>query len=143
VGIDPGYRNLGWCVVETRNGTREVEILGRGTFGIKTSTQWVSQFEALLRQVAEWVLAPFSPVEAVGVELISWYGRRRGVLALAHLAGACAALGLAVSSRVRLFPAAQVKAASAHYPAPSEFTEHERDALALCRLLLAKTGRGT
>jgi len=135
LGIDPGYRNLGYCLVRTNNGTSHAEILQKGTLSLKTAKDWTIGLPKLVGQLVDKIQ---TQPKIVAIEMISWYGKRKGVLALAHLAGAVAGPFVATGSVIKYFPASMVKQATLDYPAPKNFNEHEADALSLCRLALAQ-----
>lgn len=141
LGIDPGFRNCGYCLVETNNGEQHAKVLHKGTLKLKSSKEWMTGIQTLLAELATELADRPSP-EVVAVEMISWYGKRKGVLALAHLAGAFAG-AFGGRARVLLFPAVLVKRSTESYPTPKRFNEHEADALSLCRLALEELERVT
>lgn len=138
LGCDPGYRHFGVVLVET-NGEGKPKVLRRATLKGGSIKNWQNEIHLLLDKLGEFLKPYQNPIDAVGVEMISWYGKRRGSLQLAHLAGAT--LGFLKANpnvdSVRFFIPKEVKAMSAQFPGPKGFDEHQTDALSLCRLLVA------
>ncbi len=127
LGVDPAYRTLGYCLVKV-NGTPEV--VAHGLVDLGSSKEWRT-----LIPEAMSVLKPY-PADVVVVEEITWQGRRKGALALAHLSGAIIGWAASIGSKVSLYLPRDVKAATAQGKFPSNFSDHERDAMSLCRLYL-------
>lgn len=150
LGVDPGYRHMGVVLVET-NGDGKPRIVKRTTLKNGSIKQWQEGIPSLLVQLSEfggkagfsWVNFQDngSPIiEKVGIEMISWYGKRRGSLQLAHLAGAIYGFYAALPQfkHIHFFTPKVVKATSEQYGAPKGFDEHQTDALSICRLLAAQ-----
>lgn len=144
LGVDPGYRNMGVVLVET-NGEGKPRIVKRTTLKNGSIKKWQTGIPELMRQL--YLFVKDQPIDVAGVEMISWYGKRRGSLQLAHLAGASLGFLLASVSPVsfalgsipvRFYTPKEVKTTSAKYGAPKGFDEHQTDALSICRLLAAK-----
>ena len=136
LGCDPGYRHFGVVLVET-NGEGKPKVLRRATLKNGSIKQWQSGIPELLRKLGE-VMNTVERIDGAGVEMISWYGKRRGSLQLAHLAGAT--LGYLFQggiATVRFYTPKEVKTMSAQFPGPKGFDEHQTDALSICRLLVA------
>jgi Holliday junction resolvasome RuvABC endonuclease subunit len=136
LGVDVGYRNFGWCLVKV-NG--KPEVIEHHTADVGNTTKW--------RELLGVALSPFAGIpkpDVVSIEELVWYGKRKGVLALSHLAGAVAGYALGVwGAKPLFFNPREVKAVSRAHAAPEGFTEHEHDALSLCRLALGKEdGKG-
>lgn len=132
LGVDPGYRNMGVVLVET-NGDGKPRIVKRTTLKNGSIKKWQSGIPELLMKLSEF-LGTASP-ERAGVEMISWYGKRRGSLQLAHLAGGCVGYLLGRGVTTRFYTPKEVKTTSEQYGAPKGFDEHQTDALSICRLL--------
>lgn len=136
LGCDPGYRNFGVVIVAT-NGEGKPKVLSRATLKNGSIKQWQKGIPELLVKLGK-ELSKVEQIDQAGVEMISWYGKRRGSLQLAHLAGAT--LGYLFQGnipRVRFYTPREVKSTSEQYGAPKGFDEHQTDALSLCRLLMA------
>lgn len=132
LGVDVGYRNFGYCLVRV-NGTPEVEE--HGTIDLGNTTAWRSLITNALDELWDF------NANIVAIEELVWYGKRKGVLALAHLAGAVAGYAYGTMKAKPLFFVPKlVKEMSRTYPAPEGFTKHEHDALSLCRLALGEQG---
>lgn len=127
LGVDPAYRTFGYCLVKV-NGTPE--LVAHGLVDLGNSKEW----RTLIPKAID-VLHQLK-ADAIAVEEIVWQGRRKGALALAHLAGAV--IGWAASSGMcaRLYQPRDVKAATEQGKFPPNFSDHERDAMSLCRLYL-------
>lgn len=137
LGVDPGFRSLGYCVVRLRTARRV--ILARGTLGCRRGASWTGALPALVKTLARTVGA-WQPA-VVAVESITWVGPRRGALALAHLAGAVGGQ-YASTAQVVFFPPHTVKRESARGGPPRGWNAHEVDALSLCKLAARATARG-
>ncbi len=133
LGIDPGTRHLGYVLVETHNGATHAKVLKRGTIGLKGKIYWTRAIVPLARRLYELV---GTVPDLVAIEQINWYGRRKGVLALAHLAGVLGGI-YAGAKDVLFFAPKEVKQESALEPRTG-WTAHEVDALSLCRLAARK-----
>lgn len=127
LGVDVGFRHFGYCLVQV-NGTPEV--VARDTINLGATTQW--------RDLIAKGLALLPKANLVSIEELVWYGKRRGVLGLAHLAGAVAGWAIANSAEIMFFQPMDVKAATRAGRFPKAFTEHEKDSLSLCRLALTR-----
>lgn len=128
LGVDPGYRNLGYCLV---NHNGKTEILNHGVVDVGSTKDWHIGLGLALTTLANVCASP----DLVAVEELVWHGRRRGVLALSHLAGAIAGY-YKRGCQTLFFTPKEVKIASQEYPFPDDFSDHEKDALSLCRLAL-------
>lgn len=130
LGVDVGYRNFGYCLTQI-NG--KPEVLARGTLNLGNTRAWRSLVGKAFDVFETWTTKP----GVVAIEELVWYGKRKGVLALAHLAGAVAGYALGQWGAKPLFyQPRDVKAMSRAWPAPEGFTEHEHDSLSLCRLAM-------
>lgn len=139
LGVDPGYRHMGVVLVETFN-EEKPRVIRRTTLQNGSIKKWQEGLPQLLAKLSSVVDSGPARCDAAGVEMISWYGKRRGSLQLAHLAGACVGLLLGKGiSPVRFFVPKEVKATSAKFGAPKGFDEHQTDALSICRLLVNLT----
>lgn len=138
LGCDPGYRHFGLVLVET-SGEEKPRVLKRTTLKNGSIKQWQHGLISLLRQLDEFLLFTPRP-DLIGIEMISWYGKRKGSLQLAHLAGACAGFlhTRTTDQYPKFFSPKQVKAISASYKPPKGFDEHQHDALSICRLLASQ-----
>lgn len=133
LGVDPGYRSFGYCLVKV-NGTPE--LITHGVVDMGSSKDW----RAHLPKVAA-ILSPCK-ADVVAVEEIVWQGRRKGAIALAHLVGTVVGYTVgAMGAVVRLYQPRDVKQETARGTFPKDFSEHEKDALSLCRLYLNDTQR--
>ena len=130
LGVDPAYRTLGYCLVKV-NGTPEV--VSHGLVDLGSSKAW----RTLIPQAIA-VLKPYT-ADVVVVEEITWQGRRKGALALAHLSGAIIGWAASIEARVAVYLPRDVKAATVQGKFPANFSEHEKDAMSLCRLYLNET----
>lgn len=135
LGCDPGFRAFGVVVVEVRGG-RSPRIVKRTTLKNGPLAEWRQGLPTLLTRMKK-IVTDTSP-DVAGVEMITWHGRRRGSLPLAHLAGATYGLLWTVVPRVVFFTPHDVKTMSRTFPAPPRFDEHQHDALSICRLLAPK-----
>ena len=139
LGVDVGGRNFGYCLIRV---DREPEVLLHETRDVGNTRDW----RILIPKALDWLRASVSIVgypDVVAIEELVWYGKRKGVLALAHLAGAVAGYVLGeMDAKSLFFQPRDVKAMSRTYPRPEGFTEHEHDALSLCRLALGKKTNG-
>lgn len=133
--------------MEVKNGDKSAAIQAHGTIHADGLKNWPAGIVKIIQQLDYDV--PGIP-ELFAVEQISWYGKRKGSLQLAHLAGAIYGAyvprlkneGAAIKA-VMLFRPDEVKKASIDYPAPTDFNEHEADALSLCRLALQRANEDT
>lgn len=132
LGVDPGYRHMGLCLVEA-NKLGVAKVLKKATLKNGALKDWQRGLPKLVDKLEDFI--GLYNVEKAGVEMIVWYGKRKGVLALAHLAGACYTLLLTKGFDVRFFLPKDVKNNSLQYHAPQGFDEHQHDALSICRLL--------
>ena len=134
LGVDPGYRNMGLCLLDTTG----PKVIKRTTLHNGPIRAWQSGFPFLLDGIGKFIGTNIP--DAAAVEMISWYGKRRGSLQLAHLAGGSVGYLLALGIRpVRFFSPKEVKSMSETNPSPKGFDEHQSDALSLCRLLALKS----
>lgn len=129
LGVDPGLRHTGYALVD---GPR---LVSRGTIDLSspdpTPLTPVDVIPSVLRELVD--LAGLAAVGAV--EEVVWQGqRRRGMLPLAHVAGAVAAWLLGQGIPVYLLtPAMKHKGAIPKGIARRLKTPHERDAYRLAR----------
>lgn len=131
LGCDPGYRHFGVCIASYDGDT--LRVLKRATLKNGSIRAWQSGIPTLLAGLNRF-LGDTIPAKA-GVEMISWYGRRKGSLQLAHLAGGT--LGFLLGRcPARFFTPKEVKLTSASNKTPKGFDEHQQDALSICRLLV-------
>ena len=101
---------------------------------IDAGSSGVEVVPKILAELGKRVVRPRRKIDVVSIEQINWYGKRKGVLALAHLAGAVAGYFSALGATIRWFPAREVKARSAKNGAPRGFDDHQMDALSLVKL---------
>lgn len=137
LGVDPGYRNLGLCFAQHQDD--EWKILKRTTLNNGALKDWQKGIPSLIDGIKKF-LTPieWEEVDGAGVEMISWYGKRRGSLQLAHLAGACYGALHAWKIKTQFFAPKEVKMKSAALNTP-KLNEHEQDAFSLCQLLVTET----
>lgn len=135
LGLDPGTRNLGYCLVCISGGKATIEKTG--TLGITGKADLQSALALSRQAFAEIATLP----DAVGIESIQWFGKRKGVLILAHLAGMLGGMWASSPAGVWYFSPKEVKPESALHPRVG-WTAHEIDALSLCRLVARKLGYG-
>lgn len=121
LGIDPGLRNVGLCVMEGR------KVLHHDTFdpGGGIVSEIINQIIFVLKaQVTRW-----QPTLAA-VEQVVWQGRRnRNMIPLAGVAGAIA--GYLVGRGIPTYVLTPSMKADDWQSPPSGWTEHDRDARAL------------
>lgn len=129
LGIDPGFRACGWCLVG------DSKVLSKGTVKNGSLKDWRPGIIRVINAVED-ALQRRGAIDVVAVEEIVWYGKRKGSLALAHLAGALYGY-FSNHAAVMFFLPRDVKALSATLKKPS-WNEHELDALALCQLALKR-----
>lgn len=129
---------MGLCLVKT-NGDNKPSVIKKATLKNGSLSAWQSGLPSLLDRLDMFVTEyAKEPIDKAGIEMIVWYGKRKGVLALAHLAGACLAHLRPRCNTVRFFLPKEVKATSLKYSAPKGFDEHQHDALSICRLLASE-----
>lgn len=127
---------MGLCLVDY-NGEESL-VIRKATVKNGALKDWQKGLPKLLDKILAF--SGGTEVDKVGIEMIVWYGKRKGVLALAHLAGACFGIIQGYAGQygtVQFFLPKEVKATSAKYPAPKGYDEHQHDALSICRLLAA------
>lgn len=129
LGVDPGLANTGVAVM------RGEEVLWAATLLAPRSKypDWLPQMRHQLTELEE-VWREWNP-DRVAVELIVWQGKRRGALPLAQLTGAVFGLFFGKCPTEGFWPH-EVKEMSKKKGNGN--TEHETDAISLCRLLWAK-----
>ena len=131
LGIDPGVKHTGWCVLRDTGPLSVYKPIARGVIippgegkhGVAEVLSWVLP---RMRQV----LLDYGPT-LVAVEEVTWYGRgRRITLPLSHVAGALIALS-ALSKAVLfvLLPGQKVKKRPRWIT--EKWSEHEADAALL------------
>lgn len=123
-------------MVET-NGEGKPRVLKHTTLANGSIKAWQRGIGELLYKLEQFVGSGVSWDKA-GVEMISWYGKRRGSLQLAHLAGATYGFltGMPAAGTVQFYTPKEVKSMSARFKPLKGFDEHQNDALSLCRLLV-------
>lgn len=125
LGVDPGIRHTGWCVLDDGKPVAHGLILvgGRGRL-------LVCEVLCVVIPSVRSLLKTYKP-SAVVVEEVTWYGRaRRAMLPLASIAGAI--VGCASSSNIctYLLMASQ---RDRKRKWSVKWSEHERDAAALAQ----------
>ena len=129
LGVDPGLRHTGFCIVGEGNRVVARGVLvppGRGRIQPEKVIDYV--LPALCRLIDE-----HHPHCAV-VEQVTWYGaRRRITLPLSHVAGAIAGFCLGIGIPVYLLLANMKRGGKA--PRGKSWTEHERDAYMLASVV--------
>jgi len=138
LGCDPGYRHFGLCLADIEGDT--INVRKRATLRNGSIKDWQKGIPTLLAGVYEFI-SRIQMIDKAAVEMISWYGKRRGSLQLAHLAGATVGYLLAAPNigPVRFYSPKEVKTTSANNKLLRGFDEHQHDALSLCRLLASST----
>ncbi len=132
LGVDPGYRNMGLCLLDASTS----RVIRKTTLHNGSINDWQKGFAPLLYGIEKF--SGTATIDSAAVEMISWYGKRRGSLQLAHLAGGCVGYLLARGIDTRFFTPKEVKAMSAKSTRKG-YDEHQNDALSLCLLLAAKS----
>mgnify|MGYP001558261413 CR=1 FL=1 len=125
LGIDPGVKHTGWCVLKAGKPIARGIIIppGEGKHGVAEVLAWVLP---RMRRI----LLDYGPT-LVAVEEVTWYGRgRRITLPLSHIAGALMALSaLSTSATFVLLPGQKIKKRPRWIT--SKWSEHEADAALL------------
>jgi len=121
LGVDPGIRNTGLYYFGNGNGKP-----WRRT--VQCPKKW--PFERCLEMILLEVAGRLPSVDVVAVEEVVWR-RRRGMLPLAHVAGAVVGLALQLNKVVYLLTPAQKGNVGR---TPKGWTPHEVDARALARV---------
>ena len=117
LGVDPGIRNVGLCL---GTGTNQKTIV--------CPRKW--PFERCLEHIMAEVRTWIDNADVVAVEEVVWR-QRRGMLPLAHVAGAVVGAALAAGKIVYLLtPSMKGEVGSV----PKGWTEHSADARALARV---------
>src|SRR5688572_3315394 len=124
LGIDPGIKNTGWCVMRNGRVGRHGVIVPPGNK--KLPLEFCLQY--ILTELDPIIIR--EEIAVAAVEHVVWQGRRRRItMPLSHIAGAiigyCLARGLVVHA---LTPAMKDKKV---FELP---TEHEKDAANLARV---------
>lgn len=136
LGCDPGFRHYG-VVVAAFAGKKLDHLVLNATLVNGPLSKWETGVPALLDALGSSMAS--ARVDMAGVEKIEWYGKRKGVMALAHLAGATYGYLNALNIPVKFFPPKSVKEMSRrHAGEVPNLDEHQNDALSICRLLAAK-----
>lgn len=131
LGVDPGIRHTGYCVLRDGKPIEHGVIVleGRGKVAIADAIAFA--LSGLADIVHRWV-----PTAGV-VEQVGWYGSRKAItLPLAHVAGSIAGFLAADGFPVYLLLATQRRAASVKRPRRG-WTEHDLDAYELATLAKA------
>lgn len=114
LGIDPGIRNTGWCIL--------VDGKAKAHGVIHTQRQpWVECIAIILNRldnmVGDW--------SSAAVEHVAWYGRSRKItLPLSHIAGAIT--GFLIGTGIPVY--CLIPSMKAKKKWPAKWSEHEKDA---------------
>jgi hypothetical protein len=130
LGVDPGIRNTGWCIISSKTGRagRHGVIQPPGAGNI--TTEWAVQYT--LNKLGE-IIAAELPCCA-SVEQVVWQGRRRRIaIPLAHVAGAIVGFILGQGIPVYVLTP-NMKPKDGVVPLPDGWSEHEGDAANLARV---------
>ena len=131
LGVDPGLRHTGWCVIEDG----PVRVLAKGTIIPPGSTQPEVVIPFVLKELRNvWAT---HGIGAVVVEQVTWYGKgRRITLPLSHVAGAVSGFFLGKRLPVSLvLPAMKKRIKKKPFRfSGAGWTEHAKDAALLALL---------
>lgn len=124
LGIDPGIRNIGFY---RWNDNGENGSIRRT---LRCPRKWAFErcLEEILSTARDWIRD--YKVDVVAVEEVVWR-RRRGMLPLAHVAGAVVGLALSMGKVVYLLTPAQK---GKEVAVPKGWSQHEVDAQSLARV---------
>ena len=130
LGVDPGLRHTGYCVLRDGKVTEHGVILaeGHGKLPLPDAIRIaIAGLSSIIRRAQP---------SAAAVEQVGWYGSRKAItLPLSHVAGGIAGYLLALNIPVYLLLATQRRASSVKRPRKG-WEEHDLDAYELA--LLAK-----
>lgn len=127
LGVDPGTRNTGICVLhDGKDLIRRCIIRTPQGYGLESAIAWI------LLAIQD---SPESRIDAACVEEVVWIGKpRKIVIPLSHVAGAITGFLVARGIPTYLVPPAMKKMAG-RWPALGRgASEHERDAALLAKL---------
>lgn len=96
LGIDPGWANCGFAVVETGPGTKRTHLRQAWTWRPR-SRGWVNRCWELASYV-DRTLGELGEGVRVGLETVQWHGRRTGLIRLSITVGVL--WGVAIARRV-------------------------------------------